>query len=214
MWGGRPAASPRTTISLCHTRGVPETPEQVWERSRDALRMPPVHEWDTWPFDGELRPKTLLPPLAEEPPRSGEPGVPCWRCDLDPALVIWSDGRWLVHSHSDRGGLPVVVMLQTHDHVDFHELDDSFQAELGPLLVRVERAVASVPGVGRVHVCKWGDGTAHVHFWFLARPARLPQLKGSFAAIWDDVLPPTPAEVWKENLAIVQRALTEAGTTE
>jgi hypothetical protein len=34
----------------------------------------------------------------------------------------------------------------------------------------------------------------------LARPARLSQLLGSFAAIWDDVLPPTPDAVWKANI--------------
>lgn len=73
--------------------------------------------------------------------------------------------------------------------------------------LRVERAVANVPHVGRVHVCKWGDGTAHLHFWFIARPARLAQLEGSFAAIWDDVLPPLPEDVWRENLALVAHAL-------
>ena len=32
-------------------------------------------------------------------------------------------------------------------------------------------------------------------------------LIGSFAAIWDDVLPPLPEEIWRENLAIVAREL-------
>jgi hypothetical protein len=41
----------------------------------------------------------------------------------------------------------------------------------------------------------------------MGRPARLPQLIGSFAAIWDDVLPPTPEGVWRENLTAVVRAL-------
>jgi hypothetical protein len=76
------------------------------------------------------------------------------------------------------------------------------------MLVRVERAVRHVPHVGRVHVCRWGDGSAHLHYWFIARPARFPQLIGSFAAIWDDVLPPAPQEVWDENLAIVASALS------
>jgi hypothetical protein len=75
------------------------------------------------------------------------------------------------------------------------------------MLVRVERAVSSVPGVGRVHVCRWGDGSYHLHYWFLARPARFPQLIGSFAAVWDDVLPPTPQDVWDENLRLIAAAL-------
>jgi hypothetical protein len=41
----------------------------------------------------------------------------------------------------------------------------------------------------------------------MARPARIAQLASSFAAIWDDVLPPVPEEIWRENLAIVARAL-------
>jgi hypothetical protein len=80
-------------------------------------------------------------------------------------------------------------------------------AELGIMLARIERAVRAVPGVGRVHVCRWGDGSEHLHWWFMARPARLHQLIGSFAAIWDDVLPPLPDEVWRDNLAIVRREL-------
>lgn len=70
-----------------------------------------------------------------------------------------------------------------------------------------ERAVTSVGGIGRVHVYRWGDGSEHLHWWFMARPARLPQLVGSFAAIWDDVLPPTPETVWRESLAIVARVM-------
>jgi hypothetical protein len=35
----------------------------------------------------------------------------------------------------------------------------------------------------------------------------IPQLVGSFAAIWDDVLPPLPEEIGRENLAAVQGAL-------
>ena len=84
-------------------------------------------------------------------------------------------------------------------------------AKLGPLLVRVERAVDSVGGIGRVHVCRWGDGSEHLHFWFMARPARMPQLKGSFAAIWDDMLPPVPDEIRHANLAIVARELVASG---
>jgi hypothetical protein len=42
----------------------------------------------------------------------------------------------------------------------------------------------------------------------MARPARIPQLVGSFAAIWDDVLPPLPEAIWRENLAAVKAALS------
>jgi len=80
-------------------------------------------------------------------------------------------------------------------------------ADLGVMLARVERAVRGVGEIGRVHLGRWGDGSAHLHWWFLARPARIPQLIGSFAAIWDDVVPPTPQDVWDANLAAVAAAL-------
>jgi hypothetical protein len=35
----------------------------------------------------------------------------------------------------------------------------------------------------------------------------MTQLRSSFAAIWDDVLPPTPEEVWSANLEIVRAEL-------
>jgi hypothetical protein len=42
----------------------------------------------------------------------------------------------------------------------------------------------------------------------MARPARIPQLLGSFAAVWDDILPPTPGNVWRANLEKVVRELS------
>ena len=33
------------------------------------------------------------------------------------------------------------------------------------------------------------------------------QLRSSFAEIWDEVLPPTPQEVWDDNLARVVAAM-------
>jgi hypothetical protein len=45
----------------------------------------------------------------------------------------------------------------------------------------------------------------------MARPARMPQLRMSFAAIWDDILPPVPEEVWRADNALVGRALAAGG---
>jgi diadenosine tetraphosphate (Ap4A) HIT family hydrolase len=187
---------------------VSETPEQFWERTHDALRVPPVHEWDTWPFTGELQPAPLAPPVEQEPPRHGEGGVDCRRCALGDEDALWSNEHWLVTPLPHPTGLPMVVILSTREHFDLHDLPDELQAELGPLLVRVQRAVYAVGDVGNVHVCRWGDGSEHFHAWFMARPARIPQLIGSFAAIWDDVLPPLPEELWQANLAQVREALS------
>jgi diadenosine tetraphosphate (Ap4A) HIT family hydrolase len=103
----------------------------------------------------------------------------------------------------------VVVLLEPRAHyAEPGDLPDEAARELGVMLCRVERAVRSVGQIERVHVCRWGDGGEHLHWWFMARPAGLPQLMGSFAAIWDDILPPTPKGVWEDNLARVVRAMT------
>jgi diadenosine tetraphosphate (Ap4A) HIT family hydrolase len=189
-----------------------ETPEELYSRAQAAaadgrLAMPPVAEWETFPFEGELRVRPLAPPVEEEPPRLGEGGVDCRRCERGDEGALWRDERWRLVSAPRPTGLPVVVLLESRAHMDFGDLSPELAAELGQLLLRVERAVAAIDGVGRVHVCRWGDGSEHLHVWFMARPARIPQLIGSFAAIWDDILPPTPEGIWRENLAAVARAL-------
>lgn len=78
------------------------------------------------------------------------------------------------------------------------------------MIIRVERAGRSVGEIGRVHICRWGDGSAHFHIWFMARPARLPQTVGSFAAIWDGILPPLPDDVWRANLERVAKEMESA----
>ncbi|HEX7255575.1 MAG TPA: hypothetical protein VF236_06570 [Gaiellaceae bacterium] len=187
---------------------MPETPEELYERAKDALRMPPVHEWETWPFDGELRPRSLAPPIEAELPRVGAGGVDCWACTASDEEFLWTDERWRLVAPQAEYGLPVIVLLMPRGHyADPGDLPDELAAELGIQLARIERAVRSVGEIGRVHVCRWGDGSEHLHWWFMARPARLPQLTGSFVAIWDDVLPPLPDQVRQENLAALKAAL-------
>ena len=190
---------------------MPETPEQLHARAAGALRTPPVHEWETWPFDGDLRPRPLEPPAERERLRVGAGGLDCARCQADDDVYFWTNERWRVRALRPTG-LPAVVMLEPRAHyAEPGDLADDLAAELGTLLARIERAVRAIPDIGRVHVCRWGDGGEHLHWWFMARPARLPQLSGSFAAIWDDVLPPLPDDVWRANVEIVSRALAEEG---
>jgi len=187
---------------------VPETPEAFWERTHGGLRMPPVEEWETWPFEGCARPRALAPPVEAEAPRHGAGGVNCAQCERDVEGALWHDEHWVVQPLSQPSGLPCVVLLHTREHLDFHELPDELQRELGPLLVRVQRAVYAVGDVGNVHVLRIGDGSEHCHIWFMARPARISQLQSSFAEIWDDILPPLPEETWRANLEIVRRELS------
>ena len=189
---------------------MPETPEELYARAAGALRMPPVETWDTFPFDGELTPRALLPPVEQEEPRRGAGGVDCWRCERSRQRVHLGERALAPPSLPEPTGLPVVLLLEPRVHFgEPGDLPDELAAELGLLIARIERAIRSIGEIGRVHVCRWGDGGEHLHWWFMARPARLPQLIGSFAAIWDDILPPTPEDVWRANLDAVVAALEQ-----
>ena len=189
---------------------MPETPEQIWERAQGNLRVPPVEEWDTWPFEGPLRAKALEPPVEREKPRQGEGGIDCRRCTAADDDYIWTNDRWRLFALEKPSGLPVVVLLEPREHLSAPgDLAEELASELGVLISRIERAVSSIDGVGRVHVLRYGEGSDHLHIWFMGRPARLEQLRSSFAAIWDDVLPPTPEDVWRANLELVVAALDD-----
>jgi diadenosine tetraphosphate (Ap4A) HIT family hydrolase len=188
---------------------VPETPEELYERVKDSLRMPPVEEWDTFPFDGEMTLRALRPPVQREEPRFGEGGVDCRRCQAPDDEYVWTTDRWRLLALGPTG-LPLVLMLESREHYsEPGDLPDELAAELGVLLARIERAIRSIGEFGRVHVCRWGDGGEHLHWWFMTRPARIPQLIGSFAAIWDDILPPIPENVWRADVDAVVAALEE-----
>jgi diadenosine tetraphosphate (Ap4A) HIT family hydrolase len=181
---------------------MPESASEIYHRSADALRMPPVEEWASFPFAGDMRPRALQPP-EDEPALEGEGGVDCRACTLPDDEFPWTDEHWRL-SAFEPNGLPVVVILEPREHYAAPgDLPDDLARECGVMLGRVERAVRSLDGIGRVHVCRWGEGAEHLHWWFMGRPAGLTQLMSSFAAIWDDVLPPTPQDIWRDNLARV-----------
>jgi diadenosine tetraphosphate (Ap4A) HIT family hydrolase len=110
-------------------------------------------------------------------------------------------------------GLPIVLILEPRAHVDSpRDLPDAMLAEMGVMLARVERAVLDVEGVERVHILRYGEGSAHLHWWFMARPTGLRQTASGFAMIWDDVLPPTPAHIHRGNIATVVAAMNARDT--
>jgi diadenosine tetraphosphate (Ap4A) HIT family hydrolase len=187
---------------------MPETPEQFWERTHDQLQAPPVEAWETWPFEGPVQPKPLEPPVEREKPRHGEAGVDCHACEAPDDAYVWTNERWRLRALDKPSGLPVVVLLEPREHFSAPgDLPEDLAGELGVLTSRIERAVRSVDGVGLVHVLRYGEGSEHLHIWFMARTARMEQLRSSFAAIWDDVLPPTPEDLWRANLDLVVEAL-------
>jgi diadenosine tetraphosphate (Ap4A) HIT family hydrolase len=186
---------------------MPESPEQFHARVADSLRTPPVHEWDTWPFEGDIRPKRLEP-LTPEPAIQGQDGVDCRACVKPDSEYLLASERWRLTPFGEPSGLPVVVILEPREHyAGPADLPEPLAREQGVLLGRVERAVLAVGGIARVHIGRWGEGAEHLHWWFIGRPEGFGQLRSSFAEIWDEVLPPTPPDVWRDNLERVVQAL-------
>ena len=194
-----------------------EGPHDFYARARRAadsegrLPVPDQAGWEIFPFEpGGLVSKVLEPPVLPEPPRAGEGGVGCRRCEDTERDAIWSDERWVL-ARSDPLGLPFGALLMPRAHLDLGDLDEQHAAELGILTVRLDRAVRALGGIGRVHVSKWGDGAAHLHVWFMARPEGLLQLRGSNLALWEEMLPRVSADVAEEAHRRVARALAEQG---
>jgi hypothetical protein len=201
---------------------MPESPEELYARvvaavgENGRLPMSSAAEWDVFPWevvDGALVPKVLRPPVAVEPTRRGDPGGgPCPTCSDDGASRIWQNERWAVRP-LHRGGIPLILMLEPHEHLDLTDLDDELAAELGRLSVWLSRIISNLPHVGRVHVLRIGDGGSHLHVWHVARPARLPGILGSMAIEWDEMLPPPPEDVWRADLrTVAERLATHDGT--
>ncbi|SFD47667.1 hypothetical protein SAMN05216284_117121 [Micromonospora sediminimaris] len=187
----------------------------------DSVRVSVVHDtppsipdftqWPSFPFEGDLRVKPLADPVPVEPPRKGEAHRECTACLAPDEAYIWVGERWRVRAMDRPTGLPMVLILESRSHLDLGDLPNLLAAELGVMTVRLERAIRSLDGVARVHVNRWGDGSAHLHMWFLARPYGRLQLRGTFLSLWDSILPPISEEQWRENLALVAAWLAEFG---
>lgn len=197
---------------------MPYSPQEFYERclvhadDEGRLPLPSQSGWDIFPFEFEgLRGRRLEPPALPEPPRYGEGGKPCGRCDNPDRDVVWSDERWTVSGWGEPLGLPVAATLMPKAHLDLGDLDETHAAELGLLTVRIDRAIRTLPHIGRVHVNKWGDGGAHLHLVFLARPAGLAQLRGSNLPLWEEMLPRVDQEVADADLRAVAHALAAGG---
>jgi hypothetical protein len=188
------------------------SPEEFYAhamRAADAggrLPLSRMTAWDVFPFEHDgLRVVPLARPVLPELDRAGENALDCPACTAGRAPV-WSDQHWRL-SVLESSGAPLVLMLEPADHHDLPDLPDDLASEMGMLLVRISRAIESLPHIARAHVSRWGDGGAHLHLFFFARPAGFSQLRGTCLAIWDDLLPPVPDGQRDRDAAAVGQAL-------
>jgi hypothetical protein len=159
--------------------------------SEHRLPLSRMTGWEISPFEQDgLLVAPLRPPVLPEPTRLGEDPSDCSVCK-DRDRGIWLDDHWRLTRISGVG-VPLVLMLQPRDHYDLPDLPDQRAAELGVLTAHIARHIEARPNVARAHVYRIGDGGAHVHVWFFARPLGQAQLYGSWMVVWDDLLPEYP----------------------
>jgi hypothetical protein len=183
------------------------------EGGRISINAGEIQNWDIFPFESEgLRLKPIEPLAEIEAPRGGERPADCYcATGAAPPSLVWSDENWQV-GLLEPSGAPLVMMLTPRSHHDFTSLPSDLAAEMGQLMVALGAAIETLPSVARVHMSKWGDGGAHAHVFFFARPTRMPQLRGTCLALWDDFLPALPGKVRDDNArAVVQQLVATYG---
>jgi hypothetical protein len=188
------------------------TPEQFYQHALSAadhdqrLPLSRMTGWEISPFEADgLLVSRLRPPVVPEPPRHGEDPAECGGCK-DRNKGIWFDEHWRM-ARIGGVGVPLVLMLYPREHYDMADLPDERAAELGVLSRHIVRHVEALPGITRSHMYRIGDGGAHLHMWFFARPQGQGQLYGSWLVVWDDLLPEYPAEMADADASTVADAL-------
>src|SRR4051794_35021982 len=162
--------------------------------------------WDISPFEETgLRVAPLRPPVLPEPARHGTDPADCGSCRRRDE-GIWFDDRWRL-TRITGVGVPLVLMLHPRDHYDLADLSDELAGELGVLSTHIARHVQALAHIARAHVYRIGDGGAHLHVWFFARPEGQAQMWGSWLVVWDDLLPEYPADAADADAARVADAL-------
>src|SRR3954469_21020298 len=162
--------------------------------------------WDISPFEPDgLRVSPLRPPVLPAPARHGEDPSDCRACrERDEG--IWFDDNWRL-TRVKAVGVPLALMLYPRDHYDLPDLSDELAAQLGVLSTHVARHVEALAHIARCHVYRIGDGGAHLHVWFFARPEGQSQLYGSWLGVWHGLLPEYPAALAQTDAANVADAL-------
>lgn len=177
----------------------------------ERLSAQPLLDDPLGSLDGDLRMAPLEPMLVPEAPRSGElDPSECGHCSPHDHGWLWKDDHWHI-SGAPRTGLPFWGGLAPNDHVLLHEMGPELSTTMGSVVQRFAGAVQRLEGVARTHFSRWGDGSAHFHLQFMARPLGMMQGRGYMLAVWDDVLPGTDPGLLAENHAQVAAAMAAGG---
>jgi hypothetical protein len=181
---------------------MPLTPDEYFENATSLTEvqqrraLSALADWEPFPFESEgLHVAKLRRPIVPETPRHDEDPTSCRSCAASDGLAVWQNEGWRLIALSKPSGAPLVLMLLPKSHFDLGNLPDELAAQLGQLVVHVGRVIESLEHIARAHISRFGDGGAHLHIFFFARPEGFIQLRGNFFTVWDDLLAPVPREV-------------------
>jgi diadenosine tetraphosphate (Ap4A) HIT family hydrolase len=211
LWGGAPITRASPYMRVMKQKGpkyhpsMPLTPDDFYVNALEAAdsegRMPlsRLTAWEIFPFESDgLRVVPLSKPELPEPSRRGEFGSACDSCATTGRGEIWHDHRWRLITFKEPSGSPLVMMLLPKEHFDLIDLPDELASELGILVAHIARAIESLPHIARAHVSRWGDGGAHLHIFFFARPAGFIQHRARASPSGTTYF--HPCQEWSETL--------------
>lgn len=170
----------------------------------------------TLPYAEPLTPLPAPPRVIPEPPRTGEPGGdPCglcawfrgeYRTEDEP---LWTDEHWAL-CRATEVTIPGIVWLAAREHYDsFADMPAAAAASYATVVGRIERAILGLGDIARVHVYRWGDGSAHFHVWFYPRPLGMLEARGEMLPLWADRLPEAPKEALADAEQRIRKALEQ-----
>ncbi len=193
-----------TEESDTEASGIEESDQ---DRAVRSMRESPL-----FPFTAAPQLKELSAVMSTELTREGEGGRPCKSCG-DDGRVLWCNERWKVTGIRPSAN-PVGLFLETVEHVDFEHFDEDMASEFGRLTMHLEAGIRLRESVGRVHVHRWGDGSAHFHVWFQGRPAGQLELYGWGNVLWAQLLEPLPADqIDADHAAVIAHLHAAVGGT-
>ena len=169
--------------------------------------LPDFVSWSVFPFEGALRIKTPLETLPADLPREGEGDRPCSLCAQTDDDYLWAGEQWRVKA-GPRKAAPI-VFLETREHLDLDDFDDELAAGFGRMTVALDRAMRGAGNYGRVHLNRWGDGSAHFHVWFFARATGDRNMLGFGMPMWADILPPMDRADWRATMDAIASGLAQ-----
>ena len=172
----------------------------------DRLPLSRMTGWEIAPFDQDgLKVAPLRPPVVPEPPRHGEDPADCRSCARRDE-GIWFDDHWRL-TRIGGVGVPLVLMLHRATTTTWPTCPTTSPPSSACSALTSAVTSRRCRTSRAAHVYRVGDGGAHLHIWFFARPHGQAQLYGSWLPVWDDLLPEYPADLAQADAEAVVRAL-------